>query len=299
MLRVSLEQWRAFVATGELGNFQRAAIALRKTPSAIGHSIRKMECSLQKTLFDIDGREVSITQVGKLLLPYARGIIAEAEAAERLCELACAECNEGRGEMPIAVDVAFPGNLLLGALADLAESYRDLSLRIHETSRTDVHGLFASGYVRLAITPDPPRSVSSELLLSVPLVCVVGRNHPLSKRRWIDPAQLADMPEVIVRDHPMHGSAKTVGRRFSFSHFERCLGLLRSGTGFAWLPRHVVDTDVAAGDLAILDVAGETPPALHLHVAFRERDEDCGAVLSFVSLLRDQVADHQEALLAG
>ena len=291
MLRVTLEQWRAFVATAQFGSFQKAADQLNKTQSAIGHSIRKMEGCLGQRLFDLNGRQARITQVGKMLLPHARELIAEAEQTERLCRLKCIECLEGAGEMPIAVDVAFPIDVLLAAMTDLSTLYPSLSIRIHETSRTDAATLMADGYVRIAIARDFPRTVRTEPILSVPFVCVAAPAHPLGRQGRGTASDLDRHRQIALEDAPRHGSECAGGKRWTITHAATSLSLVRAAQGYAWLPLHVVRDDLGTGALVQLTVEGERDRAVALRIGYREDDEDCDAVLAFVSILRDLVAE--------
>ncbi len=291
MLRVTLEQWRAFVATAQSGSFQNAADELNKTQSAISYSIRKMEGSLGQRLFDLSGGRAQITHIGKMLLPRARDVIAGAEKAERMCALGCFECLGGSGEMPIAVDVAFPIDLLLAAMKLLSAQYTDLSIRIHETSRDDAAHLLLEGYVRLAIAREFPRAVRSEPILSVPLVCVVATGHPLAQHDDVFASDLTRYREILVQDVLRHGSGTDERKHWSVSHFASSLALLRGGQGYAWMPSHVVQEDVDEHRLVPLAIDPAPARSIDLSIGFREQEEECSVVLAFVAILRDLAAD--------
>ena len=295
MLRVTLGQWRAFVATAQSGNFQRAANELNKTQSAIAYSIRKMEASLGQRLFDLNGRQAQITQVGKMLLPRARGIIAEAEQAEQVCTLKCIECLGGVGEMPLAVDVAFPINMLLAAMKELSTLYPDLSIRIHETARADAAELLAEGYVRIAIAKDFPQTVKTEPIMSVPFLCVAAPDHPLCQRDSVAPSDLNAHLQIVVQDIPHHGSGCCGQKRWTISHFGSSLSLLRKGDGYAWMPKHVIQDDLENASLAVVPVERGGTHGVELSLGYRENEEDCEVILTFVSILRDLVAEWRDA----
>ena len=295
MLRVTLGQWRAFVATAQSGSFQGAANELNKTQSAIAYSIRKMEASLGQRLFDLNGRQARITQVGKMLLPRARGIIAEAEQAEQICTFKCIECLGGVGEIPIAVDVAFPIDVLLAAMRDLSALYPDLSIRIHETARTDAAGLLADGYVRIAIAKDFPQAIKTEPIMAVPFLCVASPSHPLCQRDTVAPSDLNEHLQIVVQDTPYHGSGCGGQKRWTISHFGSSLSLLRKGDGYAWMPRHVVQDDLDNGMLVVLPIDPDNGHDVHLSLGYRENEEDCEVILTFVSILRDLVSEWREA----
>ena len=283
------------MATASSGSFQGAANELNKTQSAIAYSIRKMEASLGQRLFDLNGRQARITQVGKMLLPRARGVIAEAEQAEQICTFNCIECLNGIGEIPIAVDVAFPINVLLAAMKDLSKLYPELSIRIHETGRTDVAGLLTEGYVRIAITQDFPQTVKTEPIISIPFVCVAAPTHPLGQRDTVAPSDLKEYPQIVVQDIPYHGSACCGQKRWTISHFGSSLSLLRNGDGYAWMPKHFVWDDLENATLVVLPIDANGDHDVDLSLGYRENEEDCEVILAFVSILRDLVAEWHEA----
>ena len=63
---------RMFEAAARAGSFRSAAEALLLTPSAISHAIRKLERELGTTLFDRDGRNVTLTPAGEALLTHVQ-----------------------------------------------------------------------------------------------------------------------------------------------------------------------------------------------------------------------------------
>ena len=73
----------AFVAVAEHGGFSAAAGQLHLTQPAVSKRIAALEQSLQARLFDRLGRQVVLTEAGRALLPRARQMLAEAEAARR------------------------------------------------------------------------------------------------------------------------------------------------------------------------------------------------------------------------
>ncbi|TWH04755.1 Transcriptional regulator [Pseudoxanthomonas taiwanensis J19] len=73
----------AFVAVAERGGFSAAAEQLHLTQPAVSKRIAQLEQDLEVRLFDRLGRQVVLTEAGRLLLPRARQMLAEADAARR------------------------------------------------------------------------------------------------------------------------------------------------------------------------------------------------------------------------
>lgn len=67
---MQLSLLRAFEAAARFGSFQGAAAELHLTPSAISHSIRKLEQELGATLFERHGRRVHVSADGAMLLRH-------------------------------------------------------------------------------------------------------------------------------------------------------------------------------------------------------------------------------------
>ena len=67
---------RTFAAIADHGGFTRAAEAVNRTQSAVSMQMKRLEEDvLQRPLFRRDGRQVSLTAEGQLLLGYARRIL--------------------------------------------------------------------------------------------------------------------------------------------------------------------------------------------------------------------------------
>ena len=66
---------RSFVAIAEYGSFTRAAKAVFRTPSALSMQIKRLETTLDHSLFVREARRVQLTAHGELLLRYARRLL--------------------------------------------------------------------------------------------------------------------------------------------------------------------------------------------------------------------------------
>jgi DNA-binding transcriptional LysR family regulator len=70
--KVPLSSLRVFEAAGRSGSFNQAAQELGISPSAISHSIRKLEEAITIQLFERTTREVTLTPKGRLLREYVQ-----------------------------------------------------------------------------------------------------------------------------------------------------------------------------------------------------------------------------------
>ena len=79
---MELDQLKTFLTVAELGTFSRAAIRLSSTQPMLSRKIKLLESELGTELFHRTGRGVVLSEGGKLLEQYARGILDTAESAK-------------------------------------------------------------------------------------------------------------------------------------------------------------------------------------------------------------------------
>ena len=80
---MELRQLRAFLEVARQGHFGRAAGRLNLTQPALTQRIQALERELGVQVFERSAREVHLTDAGRLLLPYARSMVQNEEAATR------------------------------------------------------------------------------------------------------------------------------------------------------------------------------------------------------------------------
>jgi len=79
-MNINLRQLRAFVSISHLGGFTKAAEALHATQPTLSAQINQLEESLGVRLFDRSTRSVTLTQVGRDLLPVVDKVLSDLAA---------------------------------------------------------------------------------------------------------------------------------------------------------------------------------------------------------------------------
>ncbi|MFN4065519.1 MAG: LysR family transcriptional regulator, partial [Parazoarcus communis] len=98
---MDLKQLEYFVRVAEMGSFTRASIALDIAQPALSRQIRLLEVELRQNLLIRNGRGVTTTEAGKLLLEHARGVLHQIERAKE-------ELSRIRGALSGRVAVGLP-----------------------------------------------------------------------------------------------------------------------------------------------------------------------------------------------
>ena len=83
---MTLEQLRIFVGVAEREHMTRAASALTVTQSAASAAIAALEARHGVSLFHRVGRRIELTEVGRVFLDEARGVLGRAASAELALE---------------------------------------------------------------------------------------------------------------------------------------------------------------------------------------------------------------------
>lgn len=291
MTKITLEQWRMFVATAQYGSFHQAAERLNKTQSAISHAIHKMEECLGQELFTIEGRRATLTKMGQVIFPRARELIGQAHQIEHFCT---GFDPSAEGEIALAVDIIFPNPVLRDALAQYSLLYPKLSVRIQETALSGASEVLKDGRAQVGIASHlPPRTVI-EPLLAVRLVCVAAASHPLHKRGLLTHEMLKEHRQIVLSDSGLRGiSSGWLGsrQRWTVSHLATSIAFLLDGHGYAWLPEHSIRMEIASGRLKPLNLNVGRHRVVQLHIGYSENLSQSRQVLDLIAILRDVVEE--------
>lgn len=298
LARISLDQWRSFVATVEEGGFLQAAERLNKTQSAVSHAVKKMEFLLGKDLFQIEGRKAVLTTLGQALLPHAKQLLGEAEKIERLAH----HHQPGvYAELAVAADMLFPGELLDFALAQFSETYSTYRVRLFETSLSGTRELLEDGRVELGIASNLPPGHVQETLLTVPLVCVLGVGHPLAGlQAELTLDELKVHRQIVIRDSGARQSQNSgwlgTSQRWTVSATSTALRMVEAGHGFAWLPLSLVRSRLSSGHLLEVPLLHQARREVTLQMGYTEGRLLDPAVKGMIDIIRGLCAHERSGL---
>ncbi len=272
------EQVEDFLAVADNGSFGAAARAAGKEPSAISHSIRKLEAQTGLTLFDRSGYRAALTGAGLMILPRARRI-AEELAAFRSHTANLASGTEA--QITVATDLIFPMAKFTGLFAEFRAQFPDVELRFRNLVMEDAARILLEGQAQLGILmlqSDESLGLERQLVTTAELSMVVAASHPLAAIRGpVTPndlrehLQLVPMMEpggAILRDLGVFGGAP-----WRFEQLSAMLPMLKQGLGYTILPDAMIAAELEAGELVRLETPAWSAEAatyqVPVHVAWR------------------------------
>ena len=246
---------RTFLAVAELGSVTKAAKEIHLTQPAVSKRLQNLETALQTQLFDRVGKQMLLTQAGRLLQARAQNMLSLWTDTERAL---LALTDEVAGTLSIATSHHIGLHRLAPVLKAFTDQYPNVHLNLSFEDSEVAHEQVRDGSVELAVATLDPEG--SDELTTLPI--------------WDDPLvfvnqesgsfRLAELAEI---NCVLPGTSTYTGRivleRFreagieleatmSTNYLETLSMLVSVGLGWSVLPKSMV------GELAILNV--DTPP---------------------------------------
>lgn len=217
---MDFKQIAYFVQVAELGSFTRAASVLRVAQPALSRQVRALEVELRQSLFDRNGRGVTLTPAGVRLLAHGRGILQQVERARQ-------DLEDQRGAASGLLSIGLPPSVSRTLTAPLVEAFRTqfprAKLSVVEGLSTYTLEWLTQGRIDCAVVYNATPAAAIDLLpvLQEPLFLVSARpsrlprssGSPTSPLRGssITLAQLATRELVIPsRPHAIRMRLETV-----------------------------------------------------------------------------------------
>jgi LysR family nitrogen assimilation transcriptional regulator len=291
---MDLKQLSYFVRVAELGSFSRAATLLDIAQPALSRHVRLLEVELRQALLVRNGRGVTLTEAGKVLLEHSRGVLHQ---VERLRE----ELSRVRGSLAGSVAVGLPPTIAKILTVPLTRAFRaqlpEATLSITEGLSTTMAESLLSGRLDIAMlynahpSPDMELQVvlDEELLLVQRAADVPGARG--AKATNVKLAKVAEMPLVIPsRPNAIRMLVETQMMELTLrpriaveiDGVASILELVADGAGVAILSRHAVKAATLPERFAVRQI--NDPPLV--------------SRLSLATPSRRPATDTQKAMLA-
>ena len=186
-----LRRLQHFLAVADAGGFTRAADQLHLSQQALSSSIRQLEKELGATLFDRDGRRVSLTPAGRQLHSDARTLLAAAHTVTDHVQRAASAARENYvvGHTPALESVE-----AYALLEPVIDAFADVSFTFREMFPDQLSPALLDGSIQLALRRGvvPDRDLATAVLGYHQVRVAVLSAHPLARRDAVDLTDLTD-----------------------------------------------------------------------------------------------------------
>ena len=194
---MELRLLRYCVALAEVQNFTRAAERTHVTQSTLSHQIKQLEDELGVTLFNRDGKSVSLTQAGRDFVDTITPILKQVDAAVGALK---APPDQLTGELRIAATHSFNVQLIPQCLAAFMDKFPQVKVIVEELSGDQIAQGLETGTLDLGVSyrPAVPRGLWFEPLFNEELKLIMSPNHPLATRKRVRMVELNGLPLALL-----------------------------------------------------------------------------------------------------
>jgi len=243
---MELDQLKTFLTVAELGTFSRAAIRLSSTQPMLSRKIKLLESELGTELFHRTGRGVVLSEGGKLLEQYARGILDTAESAKTAIQ--------AMGASPVGqVTIGIPSSIATVLAIELVQEFRrafpNVSLKVMEGNNGHLLEWLTTARLDVAVLYDTPnlkgKTLRTDPILSDELFLIGSPKDPSRIGNGpVRAAHLAEIPLVlpsrphgirILVDEAMDHNGLRANVQMEIDAMHSMIALAESGLGYTVL----------------------------------------------------------------
>ena len=245
---------RAFLLVAESGSFSKAAKRLHLTQPAVSKRIAQLEAQLNVSLFDRIGRRISTTEAGEALLPHARAVHLELQAAQQsVRDLA----GEVRGRLRLATSHHIGLHRLPPLLSFFSKAFPAVQLDIDFMDSEKAYELTLQGEVELAVVTLAPSSIVNIVTRPIwldPLDFMVQEGTQLTRKKALGLKELSQHPAILPGLNTYTGQiVKSLFEQRSLpiqiaittNYLETIRMMASVGLGWTVLPRSMRDPSLA------------------------------------------------------
>ena len=290
---MTLRQLQVFLAVAREKSFSQAAKTIHSSQPTMSEHVAELELELGKKVFFRHGREVTLTEAGRVLERYAASAILAVESAQQAVDDLD---GLGHGSLMIGASTT-PGIYVMpGIIANFRGRHPGVELKLQIANSRAIEDRVKARELDLGVVGGHAVSPGEECLavgFSDELLLIVSPRHAWAKRRYIAPEALIREP-LLMREE---GSAtrsvteralQRAGVRFQVAmeldHTEAIKQAVMADLGVAFISVYAVRGELATRRLHALRLRGIRVQR-HFHVIHHEARRITASARAFMEVL--------------
>ena len=257
---MTIRHLQIFVAVADCGKMRAAAERLHISQPSVSQAVRELESYYNIKLFERLSQRIYITETGKKLLPYARHIIDSFETMEGFIN----DTSSGN-VIRVGGSVSVGTRLLPPMIKSLENEVPDVDVCVSVDNTAAIEGKIQRSELDIAVVEGIVRSdeLVKKDIYDDELVLVVGPEHELFNHPGIKLKELTkhalisresgsverNQFEQFLLEHDIK-----MKNKWSCSNTETIKKAVLNGEGIAILSRMVIEKEIAAGEVRVLNV---------------------------------------------
>lgn len=283
---MNIDQFIVLDAVARLGSFSAASRELNRVQSAVSYNIKTLEEELGLTIFSRDTYRPSLTPEGEAIYHKAKELLLNVEEIQKISD----QLQQGQ-ESVIHFDITpnCPISKVGPVLKSVAENYPDTRLQITMEVFAG-EKLVLEGTAHISLTDVCDRDPSLEIVpwLPVPLIPVIGKEHPLAAQanEPLSRARMINHVQIVVSSNAPSNQDTVLGvmkgnHTWTVADTHVKKALILQGLGWGNLPEYLIEEELNNGDLLELTLPDLDQTTAQLQIV-RRRHQPHGPVATFL-----------------
>jgi DNA-binding transcriptional LysR family regulator len=251
---MELSALQVFYTVATEKSFSRAADKLNRTQPAISLAVQRLESELGEKLLDRTGREVLLTDAGRVVLEYAKRF----QNIDRELRVSLAELRDrAAGRLVVGANES-TALYLLQHIQQYRRRYPRIKVQVRRSLSSQIPGQLIDGDLELgaiSFEPGDSRLASTEIYVDH-LAFVVSPEHRLASRESVSIRELG--METFIAHNVVSPYRETVLREFQrhkvplnmdveMPTVETIRKMVQRNEGVAFLPKMCVEQEIEQG----------------------------------------------------
>ena len=251
---MELHSLKVFQTVANEKSFSRAAEKLLRTQPAVSLAIQRLEGELGERLIDRTGKELLLTDAGKIVFDFSRRF----ENLELEMSNALAEMRDNSAGVLIVGANESTSLYLLQHIVNYRRLYPKVKVRVRRSLSSKIPGQLIDGELELGVISYDPRDerLHSQVIYTDHLAFVVSPEHRFAQRGTVSIGELgletfiahnvlSPYREIVLREFQRHRVALNMD--VEMPTVETIRLMVARNEGVAFLPKMCVEQEVEKG----------------------------------------------------
>jgi len=259
MINYTLKQLYSFEAVVRLGGFTSASKELHITQPAVYMQVQQLQKNIGAKLFNINGKTITATFIGKKIYETAVGAINVVENSKLEIDQSL---NPDSGHLQIAVATT-ANSFVSRLLSRFKKEYPKMTFYIDVTNRQALLDNLKNNNADLVIMGEPPKNIPliSSAFMKNPLIAIAHPDNELLTKKKIS---IKDLNKETLLTREIGSGTRITIERFTGLDFssdiqinsnEAIVEAVQAGLGIGFVSKHFVNLQLKNNIIKQLDVA--------------------------------------------
>jgi len=259
MINYTLKQLYSFEAVIRLGGFTSASKELHITQPAVYMQVQQLQKNIGAKLFNINGKTITATFIGKKIYETAVGAINVVENSKLEIDQSL---NPDSGHLQIAVATT-ANSFVSRLLSKFKKEFPKMTFYIDVTNRHALLDNLKNNNADLVIMGEPPKNIPliSSAFMKNPLIAIAHPDNELLTKKKIS---IKDLNKETLLTREIGSGTRITIERFTGLDFnsdiqinsnEAIVEAVQAGLGIGFVSKHSVSLQLKNNIIKQLDVA--------------------------------------------